>query len=184
MNILSRKNKMLLAGFVLGLILCYRFAIAGTITYYREYKDQKQLMEQQAHIPQLMRELMLRDRELNSALGNYNVAGDASFQSDLLERINSWCNRYKLAITGVDQPHHFTTAEHQVLTYTFTLQGSFAGSLQLISHLENNPALGYVKHVDFEKKRNYKSGTDYLITSIMLEKQTGKGNRDNQNKTP
>ena len=167
---LSRKNKLLFLGIVLALIICYRFAIANTIAYYNEYESQKELINNNLNNSDLFQNLIQREKQLNKVLDQYNTVSGESFQNDLLKHITRLSEKHKLKTVDFKEPHSYAEENSNIKTYTFSLEGSFNGTLLLISNLENMPSLGFVKHIKFTKKRNYKNNTNYLVTEIMLQK--------------
>lgn len=167
---LNRKNKYLLAGFILALVVCYKFAISNTIAYYIDYKKNRELAANNPNDPVLIRSLVEQERQLSAALESYNAVTDDSFQNLLLESISGWSRDYALKITEFKEPHIYMEKGGKSLYYAFAVEGSFNGILLLLNRLENTPSLGMVKHLHFQKKRNYKNNTDYLVTEILLKR--------------
>ena len=78
--------------------------------------------------------------------------------------------KYNLKVIDFKEPHTIIEKNTTTSSYIFSLQGSFNGSIALLNKLENNPALGTIKHINFNKKRNYKSNIDELSVEVVLEK--------------
>ncbi|RYJ42043.1 general secretion pathway protein [Flavobacterium beibuense] len=167
---LSRKNKLLFSGIFLALVVCYRFAISNTLDYYREYREQKELVNNNLSSADLLQNLIEREKQLNTVLDKYNAVSDDSFQNNLLKEITVLSDQYKLKITDFKEPHAFTMEDTSTKSYVFSVEGSFNGTLLLINKLENIPSLGFIKHINFIKKRNYRNNSYYLVTEILLQK--------------
>lgn len=170
---LNRKNKFLLLGFVAAFYICYRFAIANTVHYYQEYTSKKELVTTGYNTPELAVQLHQKEKQLDELLSKYNISPSESFQNDLLKQLNFYSAKYSLKITDFKEPHIITENGFITSSYVFSLKGSFNGCLALLNKIENNPSLGTIKHIDFEKKRNYKSNSDELFVEVILQKSRG-----------
>lgn len=170
---LNKKNKLLVAGFVLILYVSYSFAISNTIVYYKEYKDKEEQIANDSNMPHLVGQLIQKEKQLDQILAQYEINRSDSFQNDLLKQLSSYSNTYNLKITDFQEPHIVTQKGFTVTSYLFTLEGSFNGCLALLNHIENNPALGAVKHLNFTRRKNYKTNTDQLFVEVIM--QTNKG---------
>jgi hypothetical protein len=167
---LNRKNKLLLLGFLMCLIICYVFAISNTITYYKEYYSQKELLTDDDSNTKLVQQLQQKEKQLDLLLLKYDISTSEFFQNDLLKQLNSYSDIYNLKITDFKEPHILSEKEFVATSYIFSLEGSFNGCLALISEIENNPTLGSIKHLNFTKKRNYKNNVDQLFVEVILIK--------------
>jgi hypothetical protein len=167
---LDRKNKMLLLGFLITIYICYSFAISNTIQAYKEYNSKNELILNNNHSPQLANLLHLKEKQLDLALSQYNLTENESFQNDLLKQLNMYSNTYRLKIIDFNEPH--TSCEKGSLTtsYIFSVEGSFNGCLALLNKIENNPSFGCIKHLNFTKKKDYKTNMDHLFVEVIIQK--------------
>lgn len=170
---LDKKNKLLLIGFVLLLYICYSFAISNTINYYTEYKAKQDQIAADSNMPKLVGQLIQKEKQLDQALLNYDVNISESFQNDLLKQLTSYSDHYKLKIVDFQEPHSVVQKGFTVTSYIFSLEGSFNGCLAVLNKVENNPALGVIKHLNFVKKKNYKTNTDQLFVEVIMQKNKG-----------
>lgn len=167
---LNRKNKILLVGAVIALYICYEFAFSNTLEYYSTYKSQKAIIGNNLNDPEYLKKLILKERLLNETLIQYAGSTDNSFQNELLKQLSALASRNSLRIIDFKEPHIATDKDIRISSYIFSLEGSFNGILLLINKLENNPSLGYIKNIDFIKKKNYKTNMDYLTAEVILQK--------------
>lgn len=167
---LNRKNKLLVIGFFLSLYVCYVFAFSNTFDYYKEYQSQKEIANNNVNNPVVLQKLIQKEKQLNDLLNQYNTVTGNSFQNELLKQLTFLSKQNALRIIDFKEPHVITEKGIKTSSYIFSLEGSFNGMLLLINNIENNPSFGYVKHIMFTKKRNYKTNTDYLISEIVLQK--------------
>jgi hypothetical protein len=167
---LNRKNKMLLFGFFIALYICYAFAISNTITFYQEYQSKNELIAGNSDFPKWEHQLLLKEKQLDLALSQYSISDSESFQNELLKQLNVYGDTYHLKIIDFKEPHIISEKGLTSASYIYSLEGSFNGCLSLINKIENNPSFGSIKHLNFTKKRNYKTNTDYLIVEVIIQK--------------
>jgi hypothetical protein len=167
---LNKKNKFLIGGFVLALYVCYAFAISNTLHYYQEYHSKNATDTGSLNPTKIINNLSQKENQLDSLLAKYNIATTDSFQSNLLKQLNLYSDTYRLKIIDFKEPHIVNSNGLITTSYIFSLEGSFNGSLELLSKLENNPKLGSIKYLYFSKKRNYKTNVDQLFTEVILQK--------------
>lgn len=167
---LDKKNKLLIFAFVVLLYICYTFAVKNTIVYYSQYNSLKNTAEIIGYTPKQLAELSMREKHLDNALLKFNENNSTSFQNMLLKNIALLAGDYNLIIVNFGQPHIITDSKIKTSSYSFTIRGSFNGILLSVNRIENNPVLGYVKHISFIKKTDYKNNLDYLEATIILQK--------------
>jgi len=170
---LNQKNKLLLLGFVIALYICYSFAISNTIKYFKEYQSKNELITENTATPKLAFQLHQKENQLDNLLSQYNISTSESFQNDLLKQLNSFCNIHHLKIIDFKEPHIITDKSFVSSSYIFSLEGSYNGCLSLLNKIENNPNLGNIKHLNFIKKKNFKTNTDELFVEVILQKNSG-----------
>jgi hypothetical protein len=167
---LNRKNKLLIFGVLVTLYICYAFAFSNTYTYYKEFESQKELVSSNLNTPEVLAQLVQKEKQLDTLLSQYNAASGNSFQNELLKNLSGLSQKHNLQITDFREPHADTEKEVICYTYVFSVQGSFNGIMLMANSIENNPALGSIEHIAFEKRKNYKNNTDYLVAEVILQK--------------
>ncbi|WP_374175215.1 hypothetical protein [Flavobacterium tructae] len=170
---LNKKNKLLIVGFLLVLYFSYSLAISNTLHYYREYQIKQEQIAADSNMPRLVGQMAQKEKQLDQALTKYDVSVSESFQNDLLKQLTSYSDSYKLKITDFQEPHAVMQKGFTVTSYIFSLEGSFNGCLALLNKVENNPALGTIRHLNFIKKKNYKTNTDELFVEVIMQKNKG-----------
>jgi hypothetical protein len=170
---LNKKNKLLLVGFVIVLYICYSFAISNTVNYYKEYQTKQQEIAADSNMPKLVGQLIQKEKQLDQILSQYDVNISESFQNDLLKKLTSYSDSYKLKIVDFQEPHTISQKGFTTTSYIFSLEGSFNGCLAVLNTIENNPSLGNIKHLNFVKKKNYKTNTDQLFVEVIMQKNKG-----------
>lgn len=162
------KNRLLIGGFILVLFLCYKLAIAKTITLKSEYTTLVKEEKLFQHTPKQIALLKKKEQYYDSLLRVYKIGG-TSLQNNLLNAITSFSSKNDLKVVDFSEPHTFTDKSLTINTYSFTVEGHFNNILQLIYTLEQRTKYGEVVSVSYEKKKNYRTGASYLQAKIVLQ---------------
>jgi lipopolysaccharide export LptBFGC system permease protein LptF len=170
---LNKKNKILFLVFLITIFVCYSFAISNTIEVYREYYSKNELIINSNNSPKLANLLHQKEKQLDLILSQYNITASETFQNDLLKQLNTYSNTYRLKIIDFKEPHITSEKGFITTSYIFSLEGSFNGCLALLNKIENDPSLGSIKHLNFTKKRDYKTNTDHLFVEVIIQKNQG-----------
>lgn len=166
---LNRKNKLLIIFIFLALILCYNLAIKKTFDYYNQYNSEKEIIDNTKKNPFLLSNLLVREKQINQWL-NKNDNSNSSFQSKLLKQLNQYSAKHNLKIIDFREPHSVNEKQTEIKSYIFSIEGSFNATLGLINNIENNPNLGHIKHLSTEKKMNYKTNQEVVVTFVIIQK--------------
>ncbi|WP_348799721.1 hypothetical protein [Flavobacterium adhaerens] len=167
---LNNKNKMLLAGFIVVLYLCYSFAITNTISYYEEYMVKQEAIIADNDMPELIARLIQKEKQLDQVIAHYDIKTSESFQNDLLKQLTSYSDTYHLKVVDFQEPHIISEKGFITTSYIFSIEGSFNGCLAVLNKIENNPVLGTIRHLNFIKKKNYKTNSDQLFVEVIMQK--------------
>lgn len=155
---------------MLALYICYYFAISKTYERVKEYQNQKTLLSKVNSSPNYLQLLKQKDNQLNQLLISQNSFSSISNQNDLLKFLNEYSLKFDVKIIDFKEPHSNKINELVETNYNFTLQGSYNGIISLLNQIENKPTVGFIKHVHFTKRRNYKTNLDELLVEIVLTK--------------
>lgn len=169
---LNNKNKLLVIGFILGVYVCYVLAISNTIAYYNEYATKKEIIASNNYSPELANQLLAKEKQLDKLLQKYKIASSESIQNILLKQLNGYANAYNLKVIDFQEPHIFIENNETTSSYIFSLKGSYNGCLAAINKLEISNNLGFIKHLNFNKKLNYKSNSNELIVEVILQRKS------------
>ncbi len=165
---LDTRNKLLLGGLVLMLILSYHFAIKKTLTLRKEFLASQNQQRLATGIPEQLQKTTKKEKEIDSKLEALNL-GTSSLQNDLIKFLNQASMDNKVKIIELGAPHTFDTGNTVTKTYTLNLEGGFNDVLQVIHTLEHNGGFGAVSHFTFEKHKNYRNGKSRLEATVFLE---------------
>mgnify|MGYP003636214383 CR=1 FL=1 len=164
----QNKNRLLVAGFIVLLILSYRFSISKTI----ETKQALNAIENEAIGFDDMLSMNLsfkqRERNVDSILNKSNL-DNTSIQNNLLDVLNAESAKGLFRIEKFESPHAFSEKEVTITSYIFNLQGSYEQMEDILYQLEQKYNFGQIVHVGFERKRDYRKRKDYLECTVIVE---------------
>lgn len=164
----SKKNKILLGGVLLMLLVSYKLAIQKTVNVAKAHSVNTERKELIKDIPKQLALLSQKERHLDSQLSDLNV-DNSSLQSSLLKFLNQEAEKNKVKIIEYNSPHFYQTEKETKETYIFNLEGSYTSILKTIHALENKGTFGAVSHLDMEKKKDYRTKRTFLQAKVFLE---------------
>tara|TARA_B110000114_G_scaffold16849_1_gene16328 strand:+ start:2404 stop:2916 length:513 start_codon:yes stop_codon:yes gene_type:complete len=166
---IKQKNKILLGSFICLLILCYQLAIKQTLQFKAKYKSLEKEALILKNVPQKLATLNKKNSYYDSILTQFQLEG-SSIQNNLLKSINTFAVTHNLTVVHFLEPHLATgTDSYVVKIYEFTIEGNYNSINQLVYNLEQQSKYGEIISLNFEKKKNYKSGHYYLQAQILLK---------------
>ncbi len=166
----KKKNIALVIGFLLLLWIAHQLSFSKTIALKNQYhhlKTEALLFENSS---QKLFGLQKEDNYYDSILKSKRISTSQSFQNTLLSTINTFVDSTNIKVVSFQNPHKLRQENAEILTYTFTLEGTFIEMTQLIYQLEQRIKLGKIISVNFSKKRNYRKRLDYLQCTILLQR--------------
>ncbi|WP_298900958.1 type 4a pilus biogenesis protein PilO [uncultured Psychroserpens sp.] len=162
------KNIALVCGFILLVIIAYKFAFSNTLETKQEYKALKNEAVAFDNLPMQLSSLKQKEKYYDSLLTKYQLK-DNSVQNSILKTINTYADSTGLKVSNFIEPHQIKQGDLSVNTYQFTLEGHYNAIITLIHRLEQNTKFGEIINLDFQKKKNYKSGKHYLQAHVLLK---------------
>ena len=163
----KKKNILLGVGVLLFSIIAYYFSVAETIELMQQSKTNRVQLEESQMANEKIAQLESKLSLIDNKLGSSNQYQD--FQQILLERVSTFCEKNQLNLSKLPKPFTGENDNYLLQTFQFEVEGPFKLSLQLIYLLEEEWKLGKSISVNFEVKKNYKTNTKKLYTSLYLQ---------------
>jgi len=164
----SNKNKLLILGFFLAILIAYQLAFSKTF----EIKSELATLEKQSisfeNMARLSATINEREKFVDSILKKNNIK-NTSIQNNLLELLNKQSLEKGFTISKFVEPHIVSKENITTTSFQFTLKGNFKNLLEVIYQLEQNYNYGKIVHINFEKKRDYRKRKDELFCFVLLE---------------
>jgi len=161
------KNILLILGFILIVILAYKYAIANTLQLKKDYKTLQQEALVFDKMPLQLSSMKQKEKYYDSLLTKYKL-GESSMQNSMLSTINSFADDNQLKVVDFIEPHSIKQNDLTINTYQFTLEGNYNAILSLVYQLEQHTKFGEVINLNFKKQKNHKTGTYYLQANVLL----------------
>ena len=162
------KNKLLIAGLILIGIIVYQLAISETLST----KKQKDALETKVmnlkQLSQVSSNLLSKEKFLDSILLKNDLT-NSTIQNSLLDFLNNETATSNLKITEFLEPHFYNKEGINVVSFQFTLEGTYKETQEILYQLEQNTGFGMISHVALEKKRDFRKRKNLLFTSIIVE---------------
>lgn len=165
---LDKRNKLLFLGIVVLLIASYQFAINKTILLRNESQRLNSEVEKFKDIPNKLALLNQKNVHYDSILGKMDLV-DTSIQNNLLRTINQEATKTNTKVMEFKQPHLYQVGENSLHTYSFTLNGDYKNILRVVHTIEQKGNFGEIVHVDFQKKKNYRTNTYSLGATVFVQ---------------
>lgn len=166
----KQKNMALVAGFMLFLWLAHQLSFSKTIKLKKQYfnlREETLLFENSS---QKLMQLRKENQYYDSLLKSKRISTDRAFQNSLLSTINKFADSTNIKVVSFQNPHVFEQESAKILTYSFTLKGTFNQITRLIYQLEQEYKMGKIISVNYLKKRDYGRRFDYLECSILIQR--------------
>lgn len=155
-------------GIVLMLLASYRFAISNTLDARKEYQRLELQKDQVGNIPKTIAALRQKESYYDSILKKMDI-GDTSVQNNLLRIINEEAKGQNVKVMDLNEPHVEFEDNNRRITYSFSLGGGYTGILKTIHTIERKGNFGEIVHLDFEKKKNYRTGRSSLEAIVFVQ---------------
>ncbi|WP_437368371.1 hypothetical protein [Maribacter litoralis] len=164
----NNKNKLLLLGIGVLLIASYHLAIKKTFQSRTELKALENESKIYYNIPNKLNLLSQKNNYFDSILAKMDF-NDTSIQNNLIRTINQESNKYNIKVMDFNQPHIFPNSSSTEYTYNFNLEGDFTDILKVLYGLEIKGNFGDIIHLNFEKKKDYKTSKNHLTVNVLLQ---------------
>ncbi len=165
---LDKRNKLLLSGVIILLFVSYQFAINKTILLRKESKRLNLEVEKFKNLPNKLSLLNQKNAHYDSILGKMDLV-DTSIQNNLLRTITQEGVKTNTQVMEFKQPHLYQVGDNSLHTYSFNLSGNYKNILKVVHMVEQKGNFGEIVHVDFQKKKNYKTNRYSLGATVFVQ---------------
>ena len=163
-----QKNKYLMIGFLLFLVLSYVMAISDTLGVFFAYSDLQKKEQQMTHAPQELKDLQVKLRGLNYLIET-KQKNTAGVHASLLNVITAYCDENNVLLREYPGSQENTQNDLVIETNIFEVQGPFFKLLDLVYLLEQKQRIGKVASVKFQTKRDMQTHDNMLTVTIYIQ---------------
>ena len=167
----KNKNILLIIGLLLAIFIAYQYSFSKTFGISKEVAKLQNQKEAYQSAPAQLAALANKEKQLNEILKKNNVEGN-SLQNNILKVLNTLSENTTFTIITFEEPHRYLdeTTQKTTTSYNFTLQGDYKSLIDVIYSLEQKYSFGNIINVNFEKKKNFRTGKSFLQCQIMLQR--------------
>lgn len=165
---LDKRNKLMIGGFVLALVVCYQLAIKKTLALRTQYVHDSKIREQTKDLPQKLANLKKQELQLDTQFASLNLKS-TNMQHELLRFLNEQASEHSVKVIDFSSPHVTNEGETTTSTYQFVLEGGFSNILKVAHALETKGNFGGISHMAFEKQKDLRYGKSFLQASIFIQ---------------
>jgi len=167
----KNKNILLVIGLLLGILIAYQYSFSKTFRINKEVTKLENQKEKYQSAPAQLAALTNKEKQLDDILKKNNVEGN-SLQNNILKVLNTLSEDTAFTIITFEEPHRYLdeTTQKTTTSYNFTLQGDYKSLIEVIYALEQKYSFGNIINVHFEKKKNFRTGKNFLQCRVMLQR--------------
>jgi len=165
---LNYKNKVLFLGVALLLLSSYYLAIDKTLVLRQESQFLSNEVLRFTEVPRKLSDLQHRVMYYDSILTTMDL-GNTSLQNNLLKSINREAEKNNTQVMDFNPPHSAVLSDHQLETYSFELKGAYTDILKVVHSIEQKGNFGEIIHIDFQKKKDYRTDTHSLNATVFVQ---------------
>lgn len=162
-----KKIKYLMVGAGLFLLLCYVVSINKTVALVQQCHEMEELLTTVADAPEKIKGISKRIGEIENSVSS-GEQGNSNFQEKLLEKVSHYCQSQRLILREFPQIHKYTQQNYNVETFTVAVEGPYVKLLKLV-YLFESTRLGKVISIKFESKKDYRTNSMRLVSTIYLQ---------------
>lgn len=167
---ISNKNKLklLAAGGILLLIICYQFSVKRTIEEYKQYQQYVSNNQQQSATDQSFRQLEEKEKKIKGLFEQYAL-DTLDNTRNLLSIAGNFCQENDLTLKEY-KPFPVSPADTiKILTRYVLVEGRYVDCLKLVHALETKYQAGKVNSVLFKSYTDMKTSKTYLQCGMYVQ---------------
>ena len=166
---IQQKNRSLIIGFFLMLLVAYQFSFKKTIALKTNLTKLSQEQELLSNAMDRMAYLQQENNYLDSILLSNDVSVNESFEHYFVQKITQLKKQYNVDLISYEKPHSYNYDGTIVLSYRLELKGEFRNLMLFTNDIEKLQ-MGAFTVVSFKKKKRYRPGEDELLCTLILQK--------------
>jgi hypothetical protein len=164
----QQKNKYLLLGSLVFLVVVYLAAIQNTINLYQKNSSREQALLKAEDAPQKIENYRQRLDELNNRL-SYYVVDSIKGEEHILEVVSNFCHKNHILLNRLPA---VTTDDHGdvlVATTGVVAEGNYKDLLNLLYELEQKQKIARVTSAVFKSQFDHKRKKKVLTLTVYLQ---------------
>jgi hypothetical protein len=164
----KRKNKYLLAGIILFMLISYQLALKKTFQLMHNVSEMETQAKAASDAPLKTEELKKQVKEIENIIGGSNMISENN-QQLILGLVSSFCSKNNLVLQELPKTKSYNENNILVETNYLVVEGDFIKLLLLLNMLEHNKGAGRVSSSRFQSKKNLRTKKTELILTIYIQ---------------
>lgn len=164
----KQKNRYLLIGTLVFVLVAYFTTIRNTIQLYQDNKRLKERIIRAENAPAGIAELRISLDGLNEKLNNYLIDTTRE-QEHTLEVVSEFCHRKNLKVKELPQRKVTDENDFTIVTSVLKIEGNYNNLLRLIQELEYEQKLGRLSSVSWRSYIDNKTKRTILYMTVYLQ---------------
>jgi hypothetical protein len=164
----QQKNKFLIAGAILFLVLAYVLTLSTTKEMFFKNLKLQEDVERSLNAPAQIIKYKEELSKTKQIFGN-NTDDEFKFQDTLLTFVTPYCDVNNVLLREFPAPHKMQSGGFEVQTTVFTVEGTFHKLLRLVYELEQKHRVGRIAGVKFFSEENRKTKELRLRAQIYVQ---------------
>ncbi len=156
---------------ILGLIIAFvlfRYPVSRTISFFQDTKKLEKQVNEASDAPAKVALLQAQLNRMEQALGK-QASQSISREDALLQSITRYCHESNALLREFPQAGTYSENGMLVETSTFVVEGDFSTLLNLVYQLEQKNKVGRLASVNFQSKRDLRTGALALLATIYIQ---------------
>lgn len=133
-----------------------------------QFAENKNKMEEAANAPVMTKQLEKELTRMDAKIGNHNTR-QINVNETLLSLITNYCQSHHAILHEFPEATYAENGSLIVETNQFMVGGDFATLLNLVYLLEQKYNLGKIAAVNYQLKKDFKTGKMQLTASVFLQ---------------
>lgn len=164
----EQKNKFLLMGVPVILLLVYFLAIGNTINAFVDYNTLKKKVHNLENAPKQINDLQAKLGFYNNKLGKF-IVDDPYTQDTLLSIVSDYCKQTNVSLVEFPTAQYLEQNDYRIEHNQFEVAGDFKSILRLNALLEDNSSIGRIVSVHWNSFNERQTKRRKLHARIHIE---------------
>ncbi len=173
----KQRNRVLLGGMVLLMIICYQFGVRNTLDLSSQVSEQQVRLQQLNNYPERLQSNLAKLKNINGSVDQY-VRDDNFNQDEILESLSEFCGTNKLVIRSFPKSKLKRKNDILIETHRFEVEGGFTSLVELLYHIEVTEKLGRIASSNFETRLDRKTRRKRLFLTVYLQNIRNENGKD------
>lgn len=164
----KEKNKLLLIGAILFIILAYWMAVGRTVSLYQEIIHLRAQVDSVQRAPSSIMRLRHQLRMYEASLAQFGNSSQ-NWEDHLLHEVAEVCQQNRVTLIQLPPPQIEEQSAYLVYTRGLKIEGKYRALVQALHALEKKKSIGRINSVRFALEVDRNTRTTYLFAYVYIQ---------------